>query len=217
MIDYTHKVHPRSRSIRLRIESNGEIVVTSPKLTPRFMIERFIKSQSAWIESNRRKILLKQNFGLPENQILIFGKVYEKVFSKAVSSLVKVDNTKLQIEANDRKKAQRAIDRYLKQTAERYIRPRTVQLAKKMDINFSRITLREQKTRWGSCSSQGNLNFNWRLVHCPPEVIDYVIIHELAHRKEMNHSQRFWRLVAQFNPSYKTHRNWLKRRGLSVG
>ena len=86
-----------------------------------------------------------------------------------------------------------------------------------MDINFNSITLREQKTRWGSCSSKGNLNFNWRLVHYRPEIIDYVIIHELAHRTHMNHSAKFWQLVEKYDPEYRKHRGFLKRHGMAVG
>ncbi len=86
-----------------------------------------------------------------------------------------------------------------------------------MNTSINKITLRQQKTRWGSCSSAGNLNFNWRLVHYPPEVIDYVIIHELAHRTHMDHSSSFWQLVARYDPDHLKHRNWLKKHGVSVG
>ena len=76
-----------------------------------------------------------------------------------------------------------------------------------------RVSIREQKTRWGSCSSAGNLNYNWKLVLMPERVMDYVVIHELAHRKEMNHSARFYAVVAQQMPDYKVWRSWLKEHG----
>ncbi len=79
--------------------------------------------------------------------------------------------------------------------------------------SYGRITIRKQVSRWGSCSGKGNLNFNCLLVLCPAEVLDYVVIHELCHRREMNHSQNFWRLVAQFCPDYKEHKKWLKENG----
>ena len=97
-------------------------------------------------------------------------------------------------------------------TAEKYIRQRAEQVAKKMQIDFRGLTLRQQKSRWGSCSSRGNLNFNWRLVHYPPQIIDYVIIHELAHRREMNHSAAFWRLVGHYDSEYKQHRQELAKK-----
>lgn len=93
------------------------------------------------------------------------------------------------------------------------IRERTLLYAERMQVSYKRITIRDQKTRWGSCSAAGNLNFNWRLVMAPGEVLDYVVIHELAHRIEMNHSAAFWRIVEEEMPDYRKYRNWLKQNG----
>ena len=82
-----------------------------------------------------------------------------------------------------------------------------------MGVSYGTVTIREQKTRWGSCSTKGNLNFNWKLVLMPERVMDYVVIHELAHRKEMNHSARFYAVVAQQMPDYKVWQSWLKEHG----
>ena len=86
--------------------------------------------------------------------------------------------------------------------------------AKKMGVTYGRITIRNQKTRWGSCSSQGNLNFNCFLMLAPKEVQEYVVIHELAHRKEMNHSKAFWKIVQDFDPKFEEHKQWLKTEGI---
>lgn len=85
--------------------------------------------------------------------------------------------------------------------------------AKVMDVSYGKITIRNQVSRWGSCSAKGNLNFNCLLMLCPIEVLDYVIIHELCHIKEMNHSKRFWSLIERFCPEYKQHKAWLKEHG----
>ena len=85
--------------------------------------------------------------------------------------------------------------------------------ARKMGVTYGRISIREQKTRWGSCSSVGNLNYNWKLVLMPPGVLDYVVVHELAHRREMNHSAAFWKVVATWMPDYKKYRKWLRDNG----
>lgn len=94
---------------------------------------------------------------------------------------------------------------------------RTAYFAKCMGVTYNRITIREQKTRWGSCSSAGNLNFNWKLVLMPPELLDYVVVHELAHRKEMNHSPRFWAIVERELPDYCNRREELKILGRQLG
>ena len=103
--------------------------------------------------------------------------------------------------------------RQLKQKAQAYIPERVEYFANIMGVDYGRITIRKQKTRWGSCSGKGNLNFNCLLMLAPPEVIDYVVIHELCHRKEMNHSRAFWREVEKVMPDYKKSVLWLKNQG----
>lgn len=85
--------------------------------------------------------------------------------------------------------------------------------ARQMGVTYGKITVRCQKTRWGSCSSEGNLNFNCLLMLTPPEVIDSVVIHELCHRKEMNHSKKFYDELYRFCPEYDKRRQWLKKNG----
>lgn len=94
-----------------------------------------------------------------------------------------------------------------------YIPGRVAHFAPLVGVTYGRITIRNQRTRWGSCSSKGNLNFNWRLIFAPEEVVDYIVVHELAHRKEMNHSRAFYNVVASVLPDYKVQEKWLKENG----
>ena len=94
---------------------------------------------------------------------------------------------------------------YRRKARER-IGQRTAYFAALMGVTYGRISIRSAKTRWGSCSSEGNLNFHWKLVLMPPEVLDYVVVHELAHRKEMNHSRKFWAEVKNVLPDYEKRR-----------
>lgn len=101
----------------------------------------------------------------------------------------------------------------LRSLASETIPPRVSYYANLMGVSYGRITIRAQKSRWGSCSAKGNLNFNCLLMLTPPEVQNYVIVHELCHRKQMNHSPVFWREVEQIMPEYRRHRLWLKKNG----
>lgn len=92
-------------------------------------------------------------------------------------------------------------------------REKIILWAERMHIQYGRVSIRDQKTRWGSCSGKGNLNFNWRLLMMPEYIMDYVIVHELAHRREMNHSPRFWQIVENYIPDYQKRRQWLKDNG----
>ena len=103
--------------------------------------------------------------------------------------------------------------RMLAQKAAEEIPKRVEYYAKKLRVDYGRITIRMQKTRWGSCGRGGNLNFNCLLMLAPSDVLDYVVVHELCHRKEMNHSNQFWREVEKILPDYPAQKKWLKENG----
>ena len=100
--------------------------------------------------------------------------------------------------------------------AKETIPERVAYFAPLVGVTYGGITIRSQKTRWGSCSSKGNLNFNCLLMLVPQEVLDYVVVHELSHRKELNHSARFWAQVERILPDYRIHRKWLKDHGSAL-
>ncbi|MGN0371953.1 MAG: M48 family metallopeptidase [Enterocloster sp.] len=108
------------------------------------------------------------------------------------------------------------LEKHYRREAKKKLEERTAYFAEKMGVTYNRIAVKAAKTRWGSCSAQGNLNFHWKLILMPPQVLDYVVVHELAHRKEMNHSERFWAEVARILPDYKIRRKWLKENGGNV-
>ncbi len=222
---YEHKTHPRARHIKLRVEHDGTVMVTSPKNTPTRLIEKFVQQNEPWIQTQLTKIDLKPKHHT-EFKVLIFGKEYKKVVEFLPNSPVGVGvyEQKVVFNPSDPQKSEKeqqalfhkSLDRYLKNTAQHYILERTKQFAAKMNTTYKKITIRKQKTRWGSCSSTGNLNFNWQLVHFPPQIIDYVIVHELSHRTHMNHSSAFWALVNKFCPQYKSQQAWIKKHGYTI-
>ena len=104
----------------------------------------------------------------------------------------------------------------LKKEARNHLASLTEYWAEKIGVSYGRISIRGQKTRWGSCSSKGNLNYNYLLMLCPDDVIEYVVIHELCHRIYMNHSKRFWEKIEEFCPNFRQARKWLKQNGNSL-
>lgn len=103
-----------------------------------------------------------------------------------------------------------------KEEAKRVFAERTAFWAARIGVSYGRITIRDQRSLWGSCTREGNLNYNWRLITAPPEILDYVVIHELCHRLEMSHSPAFWGHVARFCPDHKAHRKWLRLNGRAL-
>ena len=104
----------------------------------------------------------------------------------------------------------------LKKEARNHLASLTEYWAEKIGVGYGCISIRGQRTRWGSCSSKGNLNYNYLLMLCPDDVIEYVVIHELCHRIYMNHSKRFWEKIEEFCPNYRQARKWLKQNGNSL-
>lgn len=127
------------------------------------------------------------------------------------------------IEEAQKKEAQRdksytpeqrsALEKRYRETAKEYFPKRAAYYAALLGVSYDRIRIAGQKTRWGSCSSNKTLSFNWKLMLAPPKVLDYVVVHEICHLREMNHSPRFWALVESLMPDYKQQRKWLKENG----
>ena len=107
----------------------------------------------------------------------------------------------------------RYVEGWQRRKAERDLPARLIQLAQRHDISISRVSVRDQRSRWGACSSRGTITLNWRLILVPDFVCDYVLLHELMHRRELNHSTRFWRLVAACCPRHQEARQWLRTEG----
>jgi len=214
-MDYQIKRSSRSLSLRISINAKAEIVVSAPKFMPEFMIRKFVENQKTWIETNLTKIK-KNQIPVKTDELYIFDKKYQVIINDQADKMgIFVRGEKIFVNNLSKKtsaKIAQQIEEFLKKTASKYIATRTQILAKQMNISYQRISLRQQSSRWGSCSSRGNLNFNWRLVHYSPAIIDYVIIHELAHRLEMNHSKKFWAIVKKHDSEYLIHKGQLRKK-----
>lgn len=172
------------------------------------------------IRSNRKTVAIQVNSDLSvtvraprsvsEKDIEEILKKKEAWISKHIE---KIKETKERVEAEPTEKLTREKVIALAEEALKVIPERVEYFAKVIGVTYGKITVRNQKTRWGSCSSKGNLNFNCLLMLAPPEVLDYVVVHELCHRKQMNHSKAFWLEVEKVLPDYKEARKWIKEEG----
>lgn len=131
-----------------------------------------------------------------------------------ITHLEKVEERKRRSENTEKLSAEELCK--LADLARKVIPVKVNHYASLMNVQYGRITIRNQKTRWGSCSGKGNLNFNCLLMLAPDEVVDYVVVHELCHLIEMNHSKAFWEQVERVMPDYKRHRKWLKEHGNEI-
>ena len=172
------------------------------------------------IRSNRKTVAIQVNSDLSVTVRAPYSaseKDIEEILKKKEAwisrHIEKIKKTKERFEAEPTEKLTREKVIALAEEALKVIPERVEYFAKVIGVTYGKITVRNQKTRWGSCSSKGNLNFNCLLMLAPPEVLDYVVVHELCHRKQMNRSKAFWLEVEKVLPNYKEVRKWLKEEG----
>ncbi|MGC8820969.1 MAG: M48 family metallopeptidase [Fervidobacterium sp.] len=145
--------------------------------------------------------------------VMLFG---EKISIEIKSEMLKpiaFENDRFLINQRYIQYSNLLVKRWLKRYAENYLTKRTKELSFQTGLKFNKVLVKEVKTRWGSCSSKGTISLNWLLIMAPRKVIDYVIIHELAHTVHMNHSKKFWELVEKLFPEWKVCRYWLRKNG----
>lgn len=191
--------------------------MTAPERFPKYKIAEYVESARGWI-SAQRAITHTRPVLLSATSVYYFGKEYSVRVSRRFDGSVTLGEeivivAPLTHEGSVRAATLALLSDWLQSRAIEYITKRVYELAATMQLTFAGLAFKQQKTRWGSCSSQKNLNFNWKLIHAPAQVIDYVLIHELAHLRHMNHGRAFWDLVAQFDPDHAEHRRWLERYG----
>ncbi len=213
-ISYTLQQSSRARRLTIRVDSKGQVIVTTPPRFPKYKVSEFVESARAWIEKQLVS-QVKKPVLLSSTKVFYFGKEYDVKVSKRLDGTVKVGKEVVIVSPLTLTSAAvlTLLSGWLKSRAIEYISKRVYELGDTMGLKFNNLVFKQQKTRWGSCSSQKNLNFNWKLIHAPKEVIDYVIIHELAHLTHMNHGKHFWNLVVKYDPDHPHHRRWLERFG----
>lgn len=209
------RVSERSRNYRLSIPHAGGPVLTVPRYGNWKEASDFLNRQLPWLAARLKRaakpVTFKAGARIPvrgvEHRIVATGRVRGHV-----EAYEEEGEMVLAVPGEPAHRARRLTD-WLKSEAQKDIGRRVAVHARRLGVEIRSISLRSQTTRWGSCSTTGRLNFNWRLVMAPPFVLDYVAAHEVAHLVEMNHSEAFWATVERTLPSMERGREWLRAHG----
>ncbi|MFZ5649160.1 MAG: M48 family metallopeptidase [Bacillota bacterium] len=222
LVSYSVRYSKKSKRPALKIDIDSGLEVILPEGSGKANPDHLIKSRESWVLAGLARVdLLKEKIkqrGLEENSVVLYlGREYRmvRIIRNDVSPYVKFDDDRFFVTVPDDtpEKTAAVLEKWYRSQAEKIFNERARAIGAKMNLKYNRIFIRSQQTRWGSCSRLRNLSFNWRLVMAPVQVIDYLIVHEMAHTEEMNHSANFWRLVERACPDYRAHRKWLKDQG----
>ncbi|HTX78260.1 MAG TPA: SprT family zinc-dependent metalloprotease [Longilinea sp.] len=210
-------IYSRRKTLALIVRADGTLLVRAPQRANRLQIVQFVESKTDWIRRTQEKIKrlpppAPARQYKPGESFLYLGKSYRlEIVDKATTRLSLKD--RFYLSKKSLPSAPTVFTAWYKRRAREVLTARVQQYAAQLGLKVSQVKITSARTRWGSCSAKGNLSFTWRLVMAPPPVIDYVVVHELAHLRERNHSKRFWSLVQSYMPDYKTRQDWLKRNG----
>ena len=204
----------RARRYILRLRPEGSARVTIPRGGSLAEAQRFAERNVAWLEQEllrQTAARLRPKTWLLGTEILFRGEPARlELGADAESKLIRLGSESLRVDdASGDLRA--AVENHLRLLAERELPARAGELAALHQVAVKRVQVRSQRSRWGSCSRRGTISLNWRLVQTPIFVRDYIILHELAHVKEMNHSPRFWREMARLCPDFAQAERWLKQ------
>lgn len=202
--------HRRARRYVLRVTDAADVVVTMPRWGSVEEARAFAAGHLPWIarERLRRATDGAARAWSPGSEIWLRG---ERCAIEVEDGVVRAGDVQARLAADANVTA--ALRRALREQAKRELPPRLMALAEQSGLRVSRISIRDQRSRWGSCSTRGSIALNWRLLLMPPSVSDYVIWHELMHIRRADHSPAFWTLVEQVCPDYRTARTWLRAHG----
>jgi len=201
----------QARRMTLRVSQvDGVATLTLPKRTAVKTARRFVENQEDWLRQQLNRVPAR--VGIKDGSEIPFrGKTLKIVLTPGRAVHLKPPVLEVATpNPGPRLKA------FLKNAAREAILPMAEQYCAEIGRPLRRINLRDTRSRWGSCSSDGNLMFSWRLIMAPPAVLEYVVVHEVAHLLEMNHSPAFWKVVARLMPEYATQLNWLRAHGTKL-
>ncbi len=217
-ISYTVKrSRKRKKTILLQVCDDAKIIVSAPYFTPADDIRRFVEQKKGWLA----KILARQKQETAQlkdkeyetgEHLFYLGQLFplEVFFEPFEKEGVVFRNNRFYLNCRgDKALKKHYFISWYKQKADKFIRHRVDFFSKMLKLPYEKISITSAESRWGSCSEDNSISFSYRLIMAPPDVVDYVIVHELTHIREKNHSSRFWKKVEEVIPSFREQRRWL--------
>ncbi len=211
--EYKLRRSPRARRVRVSVESDGAVLVTIPRRAPANAADDAVRELAPWIERRRRALAraAAEIERTPGTVPYLGGELV--LVPQPGRTRVHRRGDALLVPDRDR---EAALERWYRRAARTEIAPRLDAAVARAGTSYDGLTIRSQRTRWASCSSNGAMSFNWRLLLAPVAVLDYVIEHEVCHLEVMDHSPRFWQLLESRVPDWREHAKWLRRYGSTL-
>jgi len=213
---YRHIVNPRLKHTYISLDDAGDIIVKSPEVSSEY-IEKLLLKKSSWINNAREKFTQKKGKALDFSkplELYYYGQAYPLVIEKYTKKkiILKFNENRfiLQYSKYDKNMFQKHIDNFYKEKAKNLIPVLVEKWASQMELFPRKVSFRKTKRQWGSCSANNNLSFNTMMLKLPLEVIEYIVIHELAHIACKHHKKSFWKLIEKYLPDYREHIKILK-------
>ena len=212
-LEYTIRRSARARRVRVTVSGEGEVVVTLPQRAAERRAAEAVRELRPWIDRRRSALLRAAAEVAREPGTLPYLGATLRLVPEPGRTRVHRRGDALLVPPGD---ATEAIERWYRRRARAEIAPRLDAATARAGTGYRGLTIRGQRTRWASCSSNGAMSFNWRLLLAPEAVLDYVVEHEVCHLEVMDHSPRFWRLLEQRVPDWRDHARWLRRYGSTL-
>lgn len=212
-------IRSKRKTLAIIVKPDGSVIVRAPMKMPEKTIWEFIEQHQVWIQKKQAQvrsadIVLPKQY-LPGETFMFLGESYPlEIVAQQKSALILDGNFKLA--ESGRTRAENVFENWYRKQAREIMQERAEFLSKQHGFQYQGIKITSARTRWGSCSRSGSLNFSWRLVMAPLKQIDYVVVHELTHTVHHNHGKRFWKKVASVLPDFKERQKWLRKHGPSL-
>lgn len=202
----------RVQTMRLRIIEKNKIMISLPWLMPLIVVKKFLKDNEKWILGQNEKMKKKKSLNKIKS-ISILGEVYEVELKKSLRDSLVILDKKIFINFSKKTEIKKIIDKKMRVLASKLIKERIKELASKYNLHYEKVGIKNQSSRYGSCSGRGSLNFNWQIILFPVDKFEHVILHELTHLTVKNHSKSFWELLEKYDNNWQENNRWLRKEG----